>query len=233
MSKSDKSNDIKFILSVNDGGGVISPKDHLLDYSTEQLHNLIELVKKEIKRRSMETPEIDKKWKNFKKLMDTKLKFINSTGEDQFWCATLKSKQYRKISEDMKKKIPEEMKKFINPVSGTKDANLYIAHLGASGLPNSFYDIVYVGEVRKDKTGLGYRSVMARWGYSGHDHGAEVRGIIKETNKDGKTRIDQHIASFDFDSGDAHILITKGEEAELIKLVKRVSRRTKWMVVNK
>ncbi len=97
--------------------------------------------------------------------------------------------------------------------------------------------IVYVGETRLDKTGLGYRSVLTRWGYGGGDHGGQARGIIKKTlsTNEVKTKVDPYLAKFDFDSGEAYILLTKGNERNMIKKMKDMSNKPNadFIVVNK
>ena len=164
-------------------------------------------------------------WKRRKKLIDQNLIFIRRTEDNKdFRTFTRKKLDPKQPTEEIKKHI-NNMFMLWKYIKFAKEPNIYIAYFPyEEGRP-----IVYVGEVRKQSTGF-YRRITERWGYSGHDHGAEARRKIKDPSYNPQTRIDPYIVEFDFKSP-AFVLMTTGVEKEMISKMKKLSEVIE--VVNK
>ena len=183
------------------------------------------------------TEELKKKWKKIKKNIDSNLIFVKrkkTVGEkkiDSFRVFTRKKTNPIRIDSNLIGHMNNMflLWKYIKP---TKICNIYIAFFSKDGFKNEEKDIVYIGETRKQSTG-DYRRIIERWGYSGNDHGAEARKIIKDSSHKGQTNIDFYLANFNFNKQKAFVFLTSGIEKEIIQKLKKLSDETIFRVVNK
>jgi len=133
--------------------------------------------------------------------------------------------------------VPKELLEILKPVSGPSKGNLYIAYFPNKGFSSEKKtpkyegkDIVYVGEVRLDKTGIDYRPIFERWGYGGGDHGGQAREIVqkKRSTKNAKTKIDPYFAEYEFNENNiAFLFYTKEDEPKRERGVKKKKKKKK------
>ncbi|MHA1682600.1 MAG: hypothetical protein ACTSUE_16805 [Promethearchaeota archaeon] len=176
-----------------------------------------------------------RKWKRFKRKMDTRLFFISRKNAHwrvkTFSTVNVSSQQLCNIEEGQYK-IPQEIRKIVRKQDDTTNGNVYIAYFDRDGFrPRLDSDIVYVGKVCTRESGKRKRrTIMERWRYGGGDHGGQARQIICGKREYGATAIDDYLAEFNFDSRCvSYVYILHGVEREIIdemRLLERKLRKT-------
>jgi len=227
----------------------LSPKPHitkkkvvrllLKELNQKELLEINDLVQKRLKKLSKRNEKLKKVYIKHKKARDTNLYFIKCNEKGQWRIKTYYSKEFKPnklVSERAALDVPPIIWKDLKSIKNTSSPNIYIVYLPGKGLGplEKSTDFVYIGEVRHQSTG-GYREVLERFSYSGHDHGSEERKLIKMEVLKGYTRIDSYLAEFNFETEFGYVFLTNGKEKDLIKYFKEESTviSNKFIVVNK
>ena len=177
----------------------------LFECSKNQLEKLAKVVDAILDKRVIQVSESLVRWKNRKMFIDKNLLYMKKT-KHSLEVTSRKKIRFKILSTKVMNRLkPTSLKHILMLRSLMKEfksfteANIYVSFFPRNGFDLDLgCDIIYVGETRPQ--GVGYRSITHRWGYSGHDHGAEVRRYIK-FEKRIKMMIKLIISFFSFQRG--------------------------------
>lgn len=238
--KGDDKSKQKFIIDVFDRAV------YFMDIKT--LHYIKEEINEMVKTLSKRSTEI---WDKVKKGIDTHFYHVRKNYElpDSFVFSPQQARSFqfksrKSVNEIFLRVVPLDIRRELSIVDGSYNPNLYIAYFSKEGFEHKppKKDIVYVGEVRKQSTGF-FRKIRERWGYSGNDHGAMVRMIIKQeiTEKEAQTKVDPYFARYNFDKKNLAFLMysrdTTSEKPESVLIHKIIElskkKNSRFTVINK